>query len=142
MTITSPDKDKDFTYKKSYILSGNSEFSDIIITIAKYNENTNEYERMNNTDGESSWEINSTGLFSKEILLAKGVNKIKIIATRTSQREKVNPEIQINCFTIELLNEKIEKQAIKKPEDIRSNIGMDITEGIKSFFEMFNKKSK
>lgn len=132
MTITSPDKDKDSTYKKSYILSGNSEFNDVVITIAKYNEGTGKYELMYNTDGESSWDIGNFRLFSKEIILTEGTNKIKIMAHRKSQREEaVLDSIQVNCFTIELLNESIIGKVIKKTKDI----GLDLTRGMSNFFD-------
>ena len=107
MTITNPQMDKESTTYKSYILSGNSKYDDVIVSIAKYNENKGEYEPMTNTDGESSWKLGPFGecyLFSKEIILTDGPNKIKMIAYRTSQKEEaVKDNIQVNCFTISLL---------------------------------------
>jgi hypothetical protein len=108
MTITNPQKDKESTVYKSYILSGNSKYDDVIISIAKYNDDTGEYEPMKNTDGEYYWNIGEYRLFSKEILLSEGPNKIKMIAYRTSQKEEALKEnIQVDCFTISLLKESI-----------------------------------
>jgi hypothetical protein len=108
MTITNPQMDKESTVYKSYILSGNSKYDDVIISIAKYNEDTGKYEPMTNTDGESSWAIGEYRLFSKEIQLTEGTNKIKMIAYRTSQKEEALKEnIQVNCFTISLLKEDL-----------------------------------
>ena len=126
MTITSPDMDKDSTYVKSYVLSGNSKYNDVIISIYKYNEDKNAYEPMYNTDGESSWAIGDFRLFSKEIVLTKGINKIKIVSYRTSQKEEAKVEnIQINCFTIELLNESIIKKVFRKTTEIGESLGLE-----------------
>lgn len=126
MEITSPDKDKDSTYMKSYVLSGNSKYSDVVVSIAKYNEGTGEYEPMYNTNGESSWEIGDFRLFSKEILLTKGTNKIKILAYRKSEIENAAVDnIQVNCFTIELLKESIIDKIINKAKDFSSIFGLD-----------------
>jgi len=129
MKITSPDQEKDSTYKKSYILSGNSEHKDVTIFIAKYSETTGKYEKMKNTDGETSWEINSTGLFSKEILLTKGTNKIMILASRSSQKDE--SDWQVNCFTIELLDESIAERVVRKTAEIGTSVGklMDLLSG-------------
>ena len=116
MTITSPDEDKDSTYIKSYILSGNSRHNDVKIIIARYNEDTNTYERMENTDGESSWDIGDFRLFSKEIILNPGTNKIMIMSYRTSNLEETG--LQVNCFTIELLDESIIGKVIRRAKDI------------------------
>lgn len=138
--ITSPDKDKDSTYKKSYILSGNSEYDDVIISIAKYNDATGEYEQMSNTDGESSWEISSAGFFSKEILLTKGTNKIKIMSYSAAQKEE--SKLQINCFTIELLDETIAERVVKKTAEIGANVGKDIGNSVQQLINFLGGKSK
>lgn len=138
LTITSPDKDKDSTYRKSYVLSGSSKYNDIIISIAKYNEDTNTYEPMYNTDGESSWEIGDFRLFSKEIILTEGTNKIKIIAYRTSQKDEARlDDIQVNSFTVELLNESIIGKVIKKTRDIGNDISKSL--GLEDFFRNITK---
>lgn len=138
LTVTSPDKDRDSTYRKSYVLSGSSKYNDIIISIAKYNKDTNTYEPMYNTDGESSWEIGDFRLFSKEIILTEGTNKIKIIAYRTSQKEEARlDDIQVNSFTVELLNESIIGKVIKKTRDIGNDISKSL--GLEEFFKNITK---
>jgi len=133
ITMTSPDplKEKDSTYKKAYILSGHSEYSDVIVAIAKYNKDTDEYERMYNTDGESMWEIGDFRLFSKEITLTEGVNKIMVMACKKSQaQDSVMDNVQVNCFTVELLNDSILGNLIKKSKEI----GSEIVKGLGGIF--------
>lgn len=140
MNITSPDKDKDSTYMKSYVLSGNSKYSDVVISIAKYNENTGEYVPMYNTDGESSWEIGEFRLFSKEIILTEGTNKIKILAYRASEADDAD-DMQVNCFTIELLKESIMDRIIKGTDKI-INKTQEIGSEIGNFFGLDNDRFK
>lgn len=139
LTITNPEKDKESTYYKSYVLSGNSKYDDVIISIAKYNERTGKYEPMQNTDGESSWEIGEFRLFSKEIILTEGTNKIKMLAYRTSQKEEALKEnIQVNCFSITLLKESVAKQVIKKTTDW---IEGGIKDGVNNTINLFKPKN-
>lgn len=137
ITITSPEKDKESTYEETYILSGNTKHSDVAVTIARYNEETGEYERIKNTDGESSWEIGSIRIFTKEIMLNKGTNKIMIISYRASQKEEATVDnVQFNCFTIEKLDKSIKDEIIKITKEAATNIG----EGFKAFMEIIGKK--
>ncbi len=127
MQITNPQMDKESTVYKSYVLSGNSKYDDVIISIAKYNDATGEYEPMTNTDGESSWEIGEYRLFSKEIKLTEGTNKIMMIAYRTSQKdEALRENIQVDCFTISLLKESIFTKAKNTFIRAAGSIGIDI----------------
>lgn len=139
MVITSPDKGKDSTYKKSYVLSGKSESDDVVIAIARYNESAGEYEPMKNTVGYSTW-VCSSGIFSEEILLNKGVNKIKILSYRISQKDEMN--WQVNCFTIELLDESIANRVIRKGTEIGAGIGEGVSAGFKSILELLGGKSR
>lgn len=121
--ITKPDADKDSTYKKSYVLSGITDQTDVKVYLAKYNEVSKKYEAFANTDGESSWDIGSFGAFAKEVALTKGTNKLKIVAYRTSQEGKLNTEdIQINYFTVSLLDESIKDKIIKGILDLTKSI--------------------
>lgn len=135
LRITSPDKDKDSTYKKTYVLSGEAlyDYDDLVISIAKYNEQTNEYETMFNTDGESTWAC--YGVFSKEISLSTGANKIKILTYRKSQMG--DPKFQINCFTIELLKESIADKVVRKSAEIGEDINR-IGDGVKNLLELLS----
>lgn len=111
VTIRKPETDKISVSKKSYIITGTTEETDVKMFMAKLNEKTGEYEAFENTDGESSWEIGSFGMFAKEIVLTKGFNKIKMVAYRTSQEKGLKIEdVQVKYFTISLLDENIFKK--------------------------------
>lgn len=126
LDITKPKDNKESYYEKAYPLTGTSlnGYDDVVVSIARYNDKTGEYELMTNTDGESSWSFLNT--YSKEISLVPGANKIKILAYRKSQMDE--PKFQINCYTIEYFNEKIPEKVVKKNNDIASIIGEDINE--------------
>ena len=135
--ITSPEEDKESTYYEAYVLSGNTEYSDVVVHIARYNEETGGYEWIKNTDGESSWEIGSIRIFTKEITLNKGANEIMIISYRLSQKEEAKADnVQFNCFTVEKLDKSIKDGIIKITKEAASNI----SEGFKSFMEIIGKK--
>lgn len=124
VTITKPEESKDSTYKKSYIISGITEYSDVKVLLAIYDEDEKEYVPLENTDGENTWDIGKFGVFSKEITLSKGVNKIRIAAYRTSQKDKLTEgKIQVNRFTITLLNESIKDKIFDSIRDFTKNIG-------------------
>ncbi len=126
LDITKPKDNKESYYEKAYPLTGTSlnGYDDVVVYIARYNDKAGEYELMNNTDGESSW--NCLNTYSKEISLVPGANKIKILAYRKSQMDE--PKFQINCYTIEYLNEKIPEKVVKKNNDLGSITGEDINE--------------
>ena len=122
VNITMPETQTDSTYEKSYVISGIAIESDVRVCLAKYNEETKVYEALENTDGKSSWVVAKGNAFSKEILLSKesdGINKIKIVAYSTSGESVIEKnDIQVNSFTISLLNKTI-KTVIK---DIKNGI--------------------
>ena len=136
MVITSPDKDKDSTYKKTYIISGNSSYNDVIISVARLNKDTNEYELIYNTDGEKSWGIGASGIFSKEIVLDKGVNNLMFISYRKSEMEE--SKIQFNSATIELLNEGIKNKVLQKLSEIKN----DISDGFNAYGNFWSEMIK
>lgn len=108
VTITKPDKETDSTYKSSYVISGVSEKTGVTVVLQVYDADAGEYVSMENTDGESSWEIGSFGMFSKEIELKKGANAIKILAYKTPQKGAPEvKDIQVCKFTITLLDSGI-----------------------------------
>lgn len=128
VTITMPEEKKEAAYEKSYLLTGIALKSDIRICLAKYNEETKAYEAFENTDGKSYWDVAAGNIFSKEILLEKGANKIKIVAYSTTDTSQIKKDdIQINSFTISLLDKSV--KAI-----IRDAIN-SITDGISSIFK-------
>ena len=107
VTITRPDSDTDSTYKSSYVISGVSDYTDVTVVLQVYDEESESYVPMENTDGESTWEIGSFGVFSKEVQLAEGENKIRILAYSTSQNDWTVDDIQVNKFTVTLLKSGI-----------------------------------
>jgi hypothetical protein len=115
MTITRPENDRDSTYFKTYNVTGRSDYSDLVVSIFKYDEEVGEYVPMTNTDGESSWDC--LGIFSTDIELAVGANKIMIHAYRKS--EMVASKLQVNCFTIERLPVKIAERVVKNQTEKR-----------------------
>ncbi len=138
MTITKPENDKDSTYKKSYIISGKSEYDDVVISVARLNRETGEYELIHNTDGDSSWGIGS-GIFSTEILLVEGVNNLMVVSYRES--EMVEGKIQFNSITVELLPESISDKVTRKVAEIGTSIAKGI-EKIQSDIDIFGRKGK
>lgn len=139
MTITKPENDKDSTYKKSYVISGKSAYDDVVISVARLNRDTGEYELIKNTDGESSWGIGS-GVFSTEILLVKGVNNLMFISYRKS--EMVAEKIQFNSVTVELLPESLAEKIVKKATDIGNNINKGFDAVKQSVVDIFGGKDK
>jgi len=136
MDITSPETEKESTYDETYVLSGTSTHSDVVVIIARYDDETGRYERIENTDGESTWEIGSIRIFTKEIKLKLDTNKLMIISYRASQKEEATLDnIQINCFTIERLNKSITEEIVKRTKEAATNIG----DSIKSLMNIFIK---
>jgi len=138
MTITKPENNKDSTYKKSYIISGKSEFDDVVISAARLNRKTGEYELIRNTDGDSSWGIGS-GIFSTEIILIDGVNNLLFISYRKSEMDE--GKIQFNSITVELLPESITEKVTRKVAEIGKSIAKGL-EKIQSDIDIFGRKSK
>lgn len=123
VTITRPDEDTDSTYKSSYVISGVSNYTDVIVVLQVFDEDSGKYVPMENTDGESSWVVGSFNVFSKaafskEIELAKGANKIRILAYRTSQENDLKiADVQVNKFTVTLLDASIKDIIIRSIVD-------------------------
>jgi len=113
VSITRPEGDES-TFKKSYVICGNSRKEDILVKLLTYNKNTDSYEEYENTDGDSCWSIGSSGVFMKEIQLPKeGANLIRIVAyNKYADTLKINENLQVSNFTITLLNKSV-KDAIK-----------------------------
>lgn len=132
ITVTRPDSATDSTYEKSYVISGIAKKSDVRVYLGKYNENTKKYEAFKNKDGKSYWDVAEGKAFSKEILLEKGANKIKIVAYNTADTSKLKQEdFQVNSFTISLLERSV-TTVIKNTIDSTLN---NITDGIKSLIK-------
>jgi hypothetical protein len=66
VTITRPEGDES-TFRKSYIVCGNSTAESITVKLFMYNEESETFEPFENTEGECSWDIGFSGFFIKEI---------------------------------------------------------------------------
>lgn len=132
VTITRPDDDTDSTYKSSYVLSGASDYTDVTVVLKVYDEETGKYILMENVDGESKWDMGSLGMFSKEIELQKGANKIMIQAFRQSKAGNLKVEdIQVNRFTVYLNDEGL-KAIINTVVDFTEKLGTELGDIFKS----------
>lgn len=107
--ITRPD-DNESTFRKSYIICGNTRKENIRVKLLILNKNTGTYELFNNSNGENSWDIGASGVFMKEIDLPyEGSNTIRIVAydKYASKSLVAGKNLQISDFTITLLNNNI-----------------------------------
>jgi hypothetical protein len=113
VTITRPDGDET-TFKKAYVIAGTTAESGIEVVLAMYNPETGNYEEFKNTDGDSRWEIGSFGLFSKQVRLNEGANKLKIMAYKKSEKGSLErgTNLQVNYFTVTALNESIKNKIV------------------------------
>jgi hypothetical protein len=115
LTITRPDGDE-ITPRKSYVVCGVAEEKnpeDLVVVLSIYNESTEMYERFENIDGESSWEVGSFGMFTKEIMLKEGANKLKIVVyQKSADNLQVGVNVQVNSFTVTVLKEGIKQKII------------------------------
>jgi len=122
--ITSPENLKESTYVKNQPLSGTTKYNDVVVTIARYNEETNTYERIYNVDGNSSWKMGDNRLFTTKFELVLGTNKIKVLAYRLSEMDEAKAEnIQVQVFEITLLKEKILQTIKRAASDLVDSIG-------------------
>lgn len=108
VTITKPEKDE-FTFKKSYVVCGNTKNENIRVELLRFNKDTNKYEPFANVDGETFWRIGASGIFMKEVVLQDGPNQIRIVAYKESDEGnlKAGTTLQVNNFTITVLKESL-----------------------------------
>lgn len=111
VTITRPVVNET-TFKKSYIICGVTEKSDIRVALAIKDAATGSYKYLKNSDGDSSWDIGSMGIFTKEVNLSEGVNNLKIVVYKKSEAGNLKPgeNIQISYHTINVLRESIRQK--------------------------------
>lgn len=132
--IDSP-KNNEKQSEKKYAISGSTEYDDVVIVLARYNESKKIYEPLKNTDDESSWAVGNAKMFSKKIVLEPGINKIKILAYRTSNLKNLEAsDIQRHCYTVELVNKTAISSAIEKAKEIGRSLE-------KTWNSIFNKSS-
>lgn len=113
VTITRPGNGEEIVFKKSFLICGTTDKSDITVALARYNNETGTYEDLRDTDGNSRWDIGASGRFSKEVILKKGENKIKIVAYDKSKADSLKlQDIQVNYFVITLKDETVKEKII------------------------------
>lgn len=84
VTLTEPKKDNcPIVFEKmnicGFVINGKTKPEEaVIVILARYNDETGLYEELENTEGESRWQIGLFGLFAKEVRLPVGINKLKI----------------------------------------------------------------
>jgi hypothetical protein len=111
--LTRPAADES-TFRTSYIISGcavNTITEHIIVTLYRYSTENKCYIPFDDIYGENNWEIGS--FFSKEIELGKGKNEIMIVAYKKPEPRAEIKFLQVNKFTITVLDENL-KDLIKK----------------------------
>lgn len=106
--ITRPEGPEESTFKKTYVICGNTDKEDVTVELSVYDESLGYYVPYYNTEGESSWSIGSSGMFMKEVELKSGANMIKIFAYRSSNPQ----EQQTETFTITLLKENLKDKIV------------------------------
>jgi hypothetical protein len=118
-TITRPEGDE-IVFSASYAVCGITNTDGITIALSRYNSKTGKYEALKDTDGLSRWN-NISKLFSKEIKLKEGANKIKIVAYKKSEEGslELGENLQVNVFTVTLLNSS------KKDKIVKNGLSLD-----------------
>ncbi|HOA98275.1 MAG TPA: hypothetical protein PKK29_10940, partial [Acetivibrio saccincola] len=107
VTITRPEGDES-TFRKSYIVCGNSTAEGITVKLYMYSEESGTFEPFKNTEGESSWNIGISGFFIKEIELPNvGANRIRIAAYKNGGELVLGENAQVNTFTVTLLDSEV-----------------------------------
>ena len=101
VAITKPEGNKDATYKKTYVISGNAKVQDVRVWVLRYNPDAGKYVKITDTDGADYWDSGSYGLFACEFLLKEGENRIRVVAQRISLWDgKPDTRTQITDLTI------------------------------------------
>lgn len=124
VTISKPSDGKDSTYKKTYVISGVTDYENVMLVFAKYDSENKKYVPLKDEDGNFKWEVGSFGAFAREIKLSKGANKIRILAYRKPPKadELTIDDVQIKDLTITLLDETIKEKIMNTFVDIQKAI--------------------
>lgn len=114
VTITRPEGDES-TFKKSYVVCGNSVNEEISVMLLIYDNTAKKYVPFEDKEGHYMWDIGSSGIFMKEVILpTKGANDIRIVAYKKNEADKLisKTNLQINSFKVTVLDSGI-KEAVK-----------------------------
>ena len=129
VTLTKP---KPIVFEKmnicGFLINGSIGTGEVItVILARYNDETGLYEEFKNTEGESRWNIGIFGLFTKEVKLPEGINRLKLIIYKIPAK----PENLINTDTgnagknVELNGEKkvgIESEVVEDNARVATDI--------------------
>lgn len=111
VNVTRPEDDVEYTFKKSYVVCGNTNLQNITVELLVLDPTQGEYVHLRNADNSSilKWDIGVSGIFMKEVDLPyKGPNKLRLVAY-----SRDNPDnMQITDFSI-VVGEKGIKDKIK-----------------------------
>lgn len=143
VTLTKPASNENVVFKKLNIICGftksESVMAEEVITVilARYNEETGLYEEFKNTEGESRWNIGVFGLFTKEVELLEGINKLKIIVFKVpaklvnlvniDENGEANSEAEVGIED-KIIEDKIQVETgtETEAEDIKLEVGKNL----------------
>lgn len=117
-TITKPVGDET-TFKRSYVVCGYSDLKDICIAVAVYNSSLGQYVYITK---DNFWEV--SGIFTKEIPLHLGANRLKIVAFPKSEINnlKAGVNAQVTYFTVTVLKESVKDKIIQGVLKVKDTI--------------------
>mgnify|MGYP001146352078 CR=1 FL=1 len=117
-TITKPVGDET-TFKRSYVVCGYTDLQEICIAVAVYNGSKEQYVYISN---DSIWNV--SGIFSNEIPLQLGANKLKIVAFPKSEINNLKPGVnaQVTYFTVTVLKESVKDKIIQGVLKVKDSI--------------------
>ncbi len=98
------------TYSKKLNISGNTEYDDLVVLLARFNRASGIYEIMDLPDGDESIQVLS-GYFSIELDLELGENKLLLISYRST--EEAEAMIQYNVITTNFYKETIPQKIVR-----------------------------
>jgi len=108
-TITKPTGDETI-FVKSYVVCGFTDLKDICIAVAVYDGSKDQYVYVSDN---SVWDV--SGLFSNEIPLHMGANRLKIVAFPKSEINNLKPgaNAQVTYFTVTVLKQSVKDRIIQ-----------------------------
>ncbi|HHV99405.1 MAG TPA: hypothetical protein GXX36_07505 [Clostridiaceae bacterium] len=117
-TITKPTGDETI-FVKSYVVCGFTDYQDICIAVAVYDGSKDQYVYVSNN---SVWDV--SGLFSNEIPLHLGANRLKIVAFPKSEINNLKPGVnaQVTYFTVTVLKQSIKDRIIQGVLKVKDSV--------------------
>ncbi len=98
VTITQPAREYT-SNSRTILLVGNTDYANVRVEL--YIASGDVYKPKAATDGSSSWVIGSSGFFSKEVELNKGVNELMVRASKEGKPD------QFSLFTVHVSEESL-----------------------------------